>query len=158
MKKLIVIPLFTLLIMLAGCGESDKKNKQPVNAETDTLQQKHESENEGEEAEKAGKVVLNNGAKWQANSATTEGIQNMLSMVNEYINKGDTDSQQLSENLEKEFNTILQKCTMTGEAHDQLHNFLLPLREKIEQLKEKKNVEAVKDIQSYINNYYNYFE
>ena len=55
--------------------EMISKNAQPGNAGMDTLQQKHESENNGEEAETVGKLILNNGAKWQANTATTEGIQ-----------------------------------------------------------------------------------
>ena len=41
-----------------------------------------------------------------------------------------TDSKKLSESLEQEFTIILQKCTMTGVAHEQLHNFLLPFRKK----------------------------
>jgi len=158
MKKIIIIPLLSILIVSAGCGGNDKQNAQPGNAAMDTLQQKHESENNGEEAETVGKLILNNGAKWQANTATTEGIQKMLSMVNKYLNNGNTDSKKLSESLEQEFTIILQKCTMTGVAHEQLHNFLLPFKEKIEKLKETKNIEAIKEIRSYLNNYYNYFE
>jgi hypothetical protein len=158
MKKIIIIASLSILIVSAGCGGNETQNAQPGNAAIDSLQQKHESENNGEKTETAGKLILNNGAKWRANTATIEGIQKMQSMVNDYLKNGNTDNKTLSGRLEKEFTSILLKCTMTGVAHEQLHNFLLPLKEKIGKLKEMKNVEAVKDIQSYLNNFYNYFE
>jgi hypothetical protein len=158
MKKIIIIASLSILIVSAGCGGNETQNAQPGNAAIDSLQQKHESENNGEKTATAGKLILNNGAKWRANTATIEGIQKMQSMVNDYLKNGNTDNKTLSGRLEKEFTSILLKCTMTGVAHEQLHNFLLPLKEKIRKLKEMKNVEAVKDIQSYLNNFYNYFE
>lgn len=120
--------------------------------------EKIENENNEAEEETVGKLILNNGNKWQANAETTEGITKMLTAVNEYLKKGDTDSKKLGEGLEKNFTTILQKCTMSGAAHEQLHNFLLPLKAKIEKLKETDNVESVKEIQAYLNDYGNYFE
>lgn len=158
MKKFIFIPFLPFLILFTGCGESNTKSKQPINAEMDTLQKKKEIENKGEEAETSGKLVLNNGVKWQANAATTEGIQKMQTMVNDYLNKNDTDNNKLSENLEKELTIILQKCTMTGTAHEQLHSFLLPLKENMKKLKDSKQTEKVKEIQTYLNTYNNYFD
>ena len=158
MKKILIVPMLSILVLSAGCGRNDKQNQQSVSAPMDTLQQKHEGQNNEEETETAGELVLNNGAKWQANIETTEGIQKMLSIVNEYLNKGDTDNKKLSGSLENEFTIIFQKCTMKGMAHEQLHNFLLPFKKSIEKLKESKQVEDVKEIQSYLNNYQNFFE
>ena len=33
----------------------------------------------------------------------------------------------LKKELEEEFTTIFEKCTMKGEAHNQLHNYLKPM-------------------------------
>lgn len=164
MKKTI----FSIGIAIALLTACQNNSNQPVNqndgavTKQDTAAnlktEKHESEDNEEEGETAGKLVLNNGNKWKANAETTEGIKKMMSVVNEYLKKGDTDSKILGESLEKEFTTVLQKCTMTGAAHEQLHNFLLPLKTKIEKLKEANNVESVKEIQAYLNNYNNYFE
>lgn len=80
-------------------------------------------------------VKLNNGAKWEANVETTNGIGFMLGSV------GDTPTQPtiedfraLHKTLNVRFQTILQRCTMTGEAHNQLHNYLMPLKDKIDLL------------------------
>jgi hypothetical protein len=160
--------MFSIGIAMALLTACQNNSNQPANqndgavTKQDTAAnlktEKHESEDNEEEAERAGKLVLNNGNKWKANAETTEGIKKMMSLVNEYLKKGDTDSKKLGESLEKEFTTVLQKCTMTGEAHEQLHNFLLPLKAKIDKLKETNNVEFVNEIQTYLNNYNNYFE
>lgn len=164
MKKTVFLIGIAITLVTACQNSSNQPSNQNNGTSTkqDTTanlnQKKHESESNNEEAETAGKLVLNNGDKWQANAETTEGIKNMLTMVNEYLKKGDTDNKKLSVGLENEFSTILQKCTMTGLAHEQLHNFLLPFKEKIEKLKGTKDIETVKEIQSYLNNYFNYFE
>jgi PBP1b-binding outer membrane lipoprotein LpoB len=156
MKKLIPA-LLGIIMISAGCGGNEKQPAQQDTPSTDTLQEKQQPANV-EKEEAAGKLVLDNGSKWKANAATTGGIQKMLRIVNEYINKGDTDGKKLSDSLDKEFTTILQKCTMSGMAHEQLHNFLLPFKEKIGKLKETKDTASVMEIRSYLNNYYNYFE
>lgn len=158
MKKLKIIPLLTLIILSVGCGGNVKQNTEQNNAAADTLHQKHQEENVGEKTETAGNLILNNGAKWQANTETTVGINNMLKLVDDYMNNKNTDTKVLGQNLEKEFTDILQKCTMSGEAHNQLHNFLLPLKDKIEHLKENQKTEEVKEIQSYLKNYNTYFQ
>lgn len=82
----------------------------------------------------------------------------MQALVNKHLNAGDVNNKKLSENLEKEFTTTLQNCTMSGEAHAQLHNFLLPLKGKIDTLKKNQEIIAVKEIQSYLKNFINYFQ
>ncbi len=153
-----MIPLLSLIILSAGCGGNVKQNTEQNNSAMDTLQQKHAENSTGENEEAAGNVTLNNGAKWQANAETTAGISNMLSLINAHLNNENSDLKTLAQNLEKEFTDILQKCTMTGEAHNQLHNFLLPLKDKIELLKQNQKIEAVNDIQSYLNTYNTYFQ
>lgn len=61
--------------------------------------------------------------------------------------------------LQHEFKTIFDKCTMTGEAHNQLHNFLIPVQIQLDSLKSDtasvKNLEA---LQHYLETYPQYFE
>lgn len=154
MKKSILISGLTLIVLSFGCSENNKEATQEA-PESDSLE--HHSEAHESNEQSTG-VALNNGAKWQANPETTMGIQNMQTLVNEYINKASPENKLLAENLEKEFSTIFQKCTMTGEAHNQLHNYLLPLKEKIEKLKEDANMDYVKNIHSYLEEYKNYFQ
>ncbi len=80
-------------------------------------------------------VKLNNGAKWEANVETTNGIGLMLGSVGDIPAQPTIeDFRALHKTLNVRFQTILQKCTMSGEAHNQLHNYLMPLKEKIDLL------------------------
>lgn len=80
-------------------------------------------------------VKLNNGAKWEANVETTNGIGFMLGSVSDMPAEPTLeDFRALHKTLNVRFQTILQQCTMTGEAHNQLHNYLMPLKEKIDLL------------------------
>lgn len=157
MKKLLIIPVLTIIILSLGCKRNDKQTVQQDNSAIDTLHQEYQEDQAGGE-EVTGKLVLDNGNKWQSNPETTEGIHKMQALVDAYLSKGSNDNKMLSENLDKEFNTVIQKCTMTGKAHDQLHLFLLPLKDKFNKLKENQDVSAVKEIQSYLNDYENYFQ
>jgi hypothetical protein len=117
MKKAIILILVTVLVV--SCN-TDKNKKQKIALPVQTEETSHESE---------GVLQLNNGDLWMANAETTEGIQNMGQLV---ANFSDTENmeayQELKSKLETEFGTIISKCTMTGEAHDQLHNYLLPMK------------------------------
>lgn len=83
----------------------------------------------------------------------------MQKLVDDHLagtDKGDVAG--LTGNLEKEFSGILEKCTMKGEAHEQLHNYLLPLKSKIEELKAHPETAKIKAVQSYLLEYENYFQ
>lgn len=118
MKKtslLIAITVTTLIFI--SCKENKKQQTiEPVQTEEET----HESE---------GVLVLNNGNLWMANAETTEGIQNMSQLVTNFTNTENMEAfPELKSKLEAEFGAIISKCTMTGEAHNQLHNYLLPMK------------------------------
>ena len=123
----------------------------------------HEHEDDHHEAVSHPKVMLNNGEKWQANPETSAGISNMLDLA-ERFGRGEaaaaTDCADLAKALKKEFNTIFEKCTMKGEAHDQLHKFLLPMVQQFKLIGEGKGNECkqhVKSLTSHLKEYGNYF-
>lgn len=120
MKKanfLIIVLLATILVV--SCS-NEKNKKQEIAVPVQTEKETHESE---------GVLKLNNGDLWMANAETTEGIEKMKQLI---ANFNDTENMEayaeLKTKLEAEFGTIISKCTMTGEAHDQLHNYLLPMK------------------------------
>ena len=158
MKNLKIISALTIILLSFGCSSNNNQNALQDNSALDTVSHKQQESIASEGQEVAGKLFLNNNNKWQANTESTEGIQKMLTLINGYLSKGNSGSKALSENLEKEFTTILQKCTMRGEGHTQLHNYLLPLKDKIDKLKDNPDFKSLKDIQSYLNDYKNYFQ
>lgn len=107
-------------------------------------------------------LSLNSGQKWVPNIETSDGIRRMLSLLNKDT-KDSTFSQYsvIGKNLNLEMKTIFSECTMTGEGHNQLHNFLLPLVKQFRELENSKTVTEgdgkIKLIHDYLDNYTNYF-
>ena len=67
-------------------------------------------------------------------------------------------NKQKLESLKAEFEMIFKKCTMTGEAHEQLHNYLIPLKTKIENLSVKISDENTEELKKYLKDYFDYFQ
>jgi len=79
-------------------------------------------------------------------------------MLDRYNEDGDNgDYSKLKSDLEKEYNLIFKNCTMTGAAHDQLHNYLMPLKEIIDQLDEPQP-ETILLLDDHLQMYFEYFE
>ncbi len=75
-------------------------------------------------------LVLNNGTRWIANSETTKGVAKITQRMHAFSGKNTVaDYAILTDDLKGIFLQIFQECTMTGEAHNQLHNFLIPINE-----------------------------
>lgn len=113
-----------LFLLISACQGAVKTEKESSPSQESTEQ------HEGSAA-----VQLNNGEKWQANPETTQGIQAMQQLAGNFsADAADADYASLKNNLNTEFQLIFQRCTMTGEAHNQLHNYLVPLKALLEKL------------------------
>lgn len=152
MKNLSLTPILFLLVFAFGCSGNKKENH-------DHAHHDHGHEHHHHEAPAIeGAVTLNNGERWETNPETNEGIDNMMALVAKEAANGPTDLEVLQTNLREEFNTILQKCTMKGESHNQLHNYLHPLKEKIDGLDQaQEDAHAIEDLEQYLHTYKTYF-
>lgn len=107
-------------------------------------------------------VTLENGQRWIANAETTQGINNMfLHIASMPEAPAVEDYHALKAKLNTEFETILQKCTMAGRAHTELHVYLMPLLEKIKNLDVRSLEEgrvAVGELKLYLEDYKKYFQ
>jgi hypothetical protein len=107
-------------------------------------------------------LTLDNGNHWQANPETTQGVNNMIQIMAGFsATEHSEDYQALTDTLINEFQMIFQKCTMKGEAHNQLHNFLIPIKGEFEHLNStdlEKNKLAYANLQKHLNIYKDYFE
>jgi hypothetical protein len=106
---------------------------------------------------------LNNGKKWIPNQETSDGINRMLSVVSEKVEEGNlTLYSEIGKSLNLEMKTIFKECTMTGEGHDQLHLFLIPLVKQFRELENVENedeaIKKVTSITTHLNGYSTYFE
>lgn len=108
-------------------------------------------------------LELNDGQKWEANIETTNGVNKMLEIVAQNIEDGRLSHYAaMGEQLNIELNTIFSSCTMKGKAHEQLHLFIMPLKNMCEQLEFVANeAEAMvlqKNILKQLNLYSTYFK
>lgn len=110
----------TILFFAVSCKNTTEKKSTEVQPQ----QTEEQHYNEVDE------LKLNNGNLWEANAETTVGINAMLQLMSDFPEVETAEAYAtLKTNLESEFKTIIQECTMTGEAHDQLHLFIVPMRD-----------------------------
>ncbi len=100
-------------------------------------------------------VTLDNGQRWKANPETTSGIANMTNILNAY-DPASGDPKALKAALEEEFGLIFERCTMTGEAHEQLHNYLVPIHSQLSGFTATEDQRKV--MSDHLAVYANYFE
>lgn len=82
----------------------------------------------------------------------------MSSLVQNGIT-GKIDAVKLYDSLQVEFKIIFDKCTMTSESHNRLHDFLILLKDQLKKLKTgNTDVEILKEMQEYLLTFKNYFE
>lgn len=94
--------------------------------------------------------------KWEANDATLQGIRNMKLFVKQSQERPGTTG--LKELLEMEYKEIFKECTMKGEAHNALHDYLFPLKERIDGLSDPPTEDELKEIGKYLEAFEEYFE
>lgn len=111
----------------------------------------------------AGPVQLDNGKRWQANPETTAGIAEMQAILVRYEGKTSDAAgrQSLRQELEVAFQDIFKQCTMKGEAHNQLHNYLAPMNplfERIDGAIAADSEAAIQQLKEHLAEYATYFE
>ena len=142
--------LMILLTMaaLTACGSQDSHH--------------HSETAQVEEVYSIPEMELNNGELWRANIETTDDIFAMIELMDAHSDKENTISyNELAEQLNEAFNGIFRNCTMTGAAHDQLHNYLYPLNEIMEGLRSADlNIckGAYSDLEQHLGLYFDFFE
>lgn len=117
----------------------------------------------GNHSGNAGPVQLDHGKRWVANPETTTGIGEMQAILSKYEGKTAdiANRKSLRDALELSFQGIFKQCTMTGPAHDQLHNYLLPMKalfEKIESENATEAEDAIKQLKQHLDAYNTYFQ
>jgi hypothetical protein len=153
MRKFIFPLIVVLVAVLITCRNSEEKSKEDPATQEELLVEEEVHHRDDE-------LRLNNGEKWQANPETTEGILAMKEHLEAFRHLGIADYNQLRIHLETEFKMIFEKCTMKGEAHNQLHNYLYPMRDCFLDLSKGTETaeKAFLALEEYVPVYFDYFE
>lgn len=128
MKKIILAFLTIGVIVIPSCKNTAEKKEEGTQETTEVATTSGASQQED-----VIPVELNNGQKWEANIETTREIALMQELLGEFPSSPtEEDYRELHKKLITGFQSILQKCTMKGDAHTQLHNYLMPYKKLID--------------------------
>ena len=160
--------IFTLsLLALVSCKDS---KKQDSNIESESVEHSADNDNNHQAHEASGvyanawisEIQNDNGAKWQADTTTNDGVQKLQNTINSQSPSTLEEYHKLAEQLNEEKNFVVKNCTMEGPSHDNLHIWLHPLIEKINSLLKVETVEDAskirQSIEENINAYTTYFK
>ena len=116
--------------------------------------------NEGTLGKGAMKLSLNGDDKWLMDAHTrslSSKMANRFSSI--YIEQQNQEElTQLGEELGQDLDSLIQGCTMKGDSHNALHNFLTNYMPAIEELKTTGSVSSAKHVEYLLNEYQEYFE
>ncbi len=139
-----------IALIFASCAT---ETTQDQDAQEPTSEHEHSSE----EA-----IELDNGKKWVVVDEMMGHIQNMVTDLDQFENQEEKDFSELAVKLEGNIDLLTSSCTMTGKAHDELHKWLLPYIELVDELSSAENDteanETYKEIQASIETFNTYFE
>ncbi|MFA7444735.1 MAG: hypothetical protein WCY89_02225 [Flavobacteriaceae bacterium] len=124
-NKLSLLYVFFLSAVLFSCKNN---TAEPVTTQEDV----HQHQTTATEATQ--ELRLDHGNKWQVNDQMKPYVEQGEQMVADYINSAATDYKNLAEQLKEQNSLLIKSCTMTGEAHDELHKWLHPHLDLVKEL------------------------
>ncbi len=153
--KIKILTLITLVGILAfSCDD-------PVRVEHKTAEQDHSKHQEHEVKEVTG-LELNEGEKWEANRETHEGMHKIKTIIEASTPATLDDFYKMRVECNNQTSYIINNCSMTGEAHNQLHFVLHPILDNIKELKEAESItqgeKAYKTLSKNIADYFTFFK
>lgn len=178
----IAIAAILLLISLVGCKASptatDEGTVEPaVEAEAPHAEDAHAEDTDsaaerGEDqaddhdhharALEGKDLVLNDGEKWSMDEHTRKLVAEMNETVDNATVESHEDAQKVAKTLSSQLQALINGCTMTGEAHDNLHVFLATFLPAVNRLETAESNEDARkhfsEVTSQLDTYDEYFE
>ena len=145
--KITTILLSTFFVF--SCN--DKANNKSAETSQDTKTEVHEHSNDET-------IQLNDGQKWKVDVDMMAHIRTMENDVTSFDKETPENYQLLADNLKKNLDLLTSNCTMKGEAHDELHKWLLPYIELVDHFSKDKSNENLAKIQESFTTFNQYFQ
>lgn len=147
MRK-IILACFSVFLFIA-CQQNDKKTDAAVINDLQQIEEPHHH------ATGHSPLYLNDGKPWKINEEMKPYLTKSKEILKTYNNnENDTNYESLSLFLKEQNNLLIRSCTMTGEAHDVLHEWLMPHLELTAALEKAESQEEADNI---IHDLYNSF-
>lgn len=127
MKKTAILTALSITLFACSSTTNEEAVSEQTSAENITTNEEETHHHEHEE------IVLNNGEKWKVIESMAVYIKNMEKAVNDFNGKESADYVALAKVIDENIESLTSNCTMTGQAHDELHKWLVPFIELSEQ-------------------------
>ncbi len=89
-------------------------------------------------------IELNNGAKWKVNDTMMAYIRIIEKNITHFNGSTLNDFEMLHTTIKSNIDLLTSSCTMTGKAHDELHKWLLPFIDLVDEFGNNKTIESQK--------------
>lgn len=148
MKKTILLAATALFLF--SCQENKKVESTPTESvaseQVDTNAEDHEHSVSAVDG-----LYLNNGEAWEINEEMKPFVINAKDILNVYNQGGNTNYVEVAVALKEQNQLLINSCTMQGESHDVLHEWLVPHLELTKELENAADENAAKAIVSKLN-------
>ncbi len=134
--KILTILLIPITLLLFSCGNTVNEDS---NKETVVVVKEEHHHNDDP-------IALNNGSKWKVDANMMTHIRNMEKDINTLDLRGAKEYAELAGKLEHNIELLTSNCTMEGQAHDELHKWLLPFIDLSSEFSECKTAENYNEI------------
>lgn len=146
MLKIKIAFLATVVLLIFSCNTKSKEEK---TTEIKTEEHQH-SESET--------IQLNNGEKWKVDDNMMLHIRNMEKDVVHFDQEKSTNYSLLANKLKTNIDILTSNCTMKGQAHDELHKWLVPYIELVDSFSKEKSANQFTEIQNSFLTFNQYFK
>ncbi len=136
--KLLIISLSAFVAF--GCGDKKEKPKEETHQHETESHEGHDHSTNAHESHKA-ETKLNSEKKWQVDENTRNSMQKISQIAKSSYVKTPTEFNELGLMLQNEMKNLIAECTMQGESHNQLHNYLTKIIPHIDGLVETETKE-----------------
>lgn len=130
--KIHLIIVIASILSLSACGNSDNESNNDSFADTNEVVMIQEDLNPHN-------LILLNNQKWVIDEGMRVSIDSIQMEMDAFQGNDLESYQRLSVELEHHTKSIISSCTMKGQAHDELHKWLIPfidLRKELGQISE----------------------
>lgn len=146
MLKIKIFLLAAVGLSFFSCNTQSKEEKP---AKIKTAEHQH-SESEA--------IQLNEGEKWKVDDNMILYIRNMEKDVVNFEKEDDKNYSLLADKLKVNLDLLTSNCTMKGEAHDELHKWLVPYIELVDAFSKEKSANQLIEIQHSFKTFNQYFQ
>lgn len=147
--KMMLFSILTVITLSCNSGAKETEKNNETITETSKEAEHHHDENEA--------IVLNNGEKWKVDDNMMAHIRNMEKDITAFASNSEKNYAQLATNLKTNLDLLTSNCTMKGQAHDELHKWLVPYIELVDTLEKNQSETEFKAIQDSFKIFNQYF-